>query len=125
MQDSSPYFGEMHHDFPAFYVQEDLLYLYKAVACLREHLQCDDSNSSSPRHHNTPSVRKNGTLPRSSTLQTSANKGETNIWRVTHTIVDGWNQYLTSDTQPLDWPMEHGAISPQLQKEGVLCATCV
>ncbi|XP_076448313.1 putative receptor-type tyrosine-protein phosphatase mosPTP-1 isoform X2 [Babylonia areolata] len=59
--------------------QDDLLYLYKALACLRENLQVEDSvSSSSPRHH-TASIRKNGTLPRSSTLQNSSNKNETNI----------------------------------------------
>ncbi|KAL8568602.1 hypothetical protein ACOMHN_006263 [Nucella lapillus] len=59
--------------------QEDLLYLYKAMACLRDSLQEEDSvSSSSPRHH-TASLRKNGTLPRSSTLQNSSNKNETNI----------------------------------------------
>ncbi|XP_070193777.1 tyrosine-protein phosphatase 99A-like isoform X2 [Littorina saxatilis] len=63
--------------------QDDLRYLYEAVACLREHLQEEESvSSSSPRHHHGhgSSIRKNGTLPRSSTLQSNnTNKNETNI----------------------------------------------
>ena len=61
------------------YVQDDLQYLYEALACLKEHLQEEGSvSSSSPRHHSA-SVRKNGTLPRSSTLQNNTTKNETNI----------------------------------------------
>ncbi|XP_076468835.1 putative receptor-type tyrosine-protein phosphatase mosPTP-1 [Babylonia areolata] len=52
--------------------QDDLRFLYEALACLKEHLQDEGSaGSSSPLHPNPPHspVHKNGTLPRSSTLQ--------------------------------------------------------
>lgn len=61
--------------------QDDLRYLYDAVVCLQEHLREEEGSVSSisPRHHS--SSRKNGTLPRSSTLSnsTTTSKTETNI----------------------------------------------
>ncbi|XP_025106378.1 tyrosine-protein phosphatase 99A-like isoform X2 [Pomacea canaliculata] len=57
--------------------QEDLRYLYDAVVCLLDHLKDEGGSvSSSPRHYSAS--RRNGTLPHSSTLQ-STTKTETNI----------------------------------------------
>nr|KAG5708441.1 hypothetical protein BaRGS_026168 [Batillaria attramentaria] len=57
---------------------DDFRFLYEALSCLQEHLREEEGSvSSSPRHHS--SSRKNGTLPRSSTLQNNTGKTETNI----------------------------------------------
>ncbi|KAL8600114.1 hypothetical protein ACOMHN_009721 [Nucella lapillus] len=59
--------------------QDDLRFLYEALACLKEHLQEEGSVGSSSPHHPHSPVHKNGTLPHSSTLPKNTPTAEITI----------------------------------------------